>query len=32
VNKAQQSSCMEGLAKLKEECEVLFGGDKIPGD
>src|SRR5437660_7129518 len=28
VNKAQQSSCFEGLAKLKEECEVLFGGDK----
>src|SRR5258708_34437220 len=28
VNKAQQSSCLEGLAKLKEECEVLFGGDK----
>ena len=28
VNKAQQSSCLEGLAKLEEECEVLFGGDK----
>jgi len=28
VNKAQQSSCLEGLAKLKEDCEVLFGGDK----
>ena len=28
VNKRQQSSCFEGLAKLKEECEVLFGGDK----
>src|SRR5256885_4317754 len=28
VNKAQQSSCFEGLAKLKEESEVLFGGDK----
>jgi 3,4-dehydroadipyl-CoA semialdehyde dehydrogenase len=28
VNKAQQSSCMEGLAKLKEECDVLFGDDK----
>src|SRR5256884_3949300 len=28
VNKAQQTSCLEGLAKLKEECEVLFGGDK----
>ena len=28
VNKAQQASCLEGLAKLKEECEVLYGGDK----
>jgi 3,4-dehydroadipyl-CoA semialdehyde dehydrogenase len=28
VNRAQQSSCLEGLAKLKEECEVLFGGEK----
>src|SRR5213594_4750637 len=28
VNKRQQSSCFEGLDKLKEECEVLFGGDK----
>jgi len=28
VNKAQQSSCLEGLAKLKEECQVLFGGDE----
>jgi 3,4-dehydroadipyl-CoA semialdehyde dehydrogenase len=28
VNKAQQTSCLEGLAKLKEECEVLFGSDK----
>jgi 3,4-dehydroadipyl-CoA semialdehyde dehydrogenase len=28
VNKAQQSSCLEGLAKLKEECEVVFGGNK----
>src|SRR6266852_2887867 len=28
VNKAQQSACLEGLAKWKEECEVLFGGDK----
>jgi len=27
VNKAQQSSCLEGLAKLKQECEILFGGD-----
>src|SRR5713101_423425 len=28
VNKAQQSACLEGLAKLQEECEVLFGSDK----
>src|SRR6266851_1858503 len=28
VNKAQQSACLEGLSKLKEECEVLFGGDE----
>jgi 3,4-dehydroadipyl-CoA semialdehyde dehydrogenase len=28
VNKAQQSSCQEGLAKLQEECQVLFGTDK----
>jgi 3,4-dehydroadipyl-CoA semialdehyde dehydrogenase len=28
VNKAQQSSCFDGLRKLKEECEVLFGGDE----
>src|SRR4029077_11575518 len=28
VNKAQQSSCLDGLAKLKEECEVLFGDAK----
>ena len=28
VNKAQQSSCFEGLKKLKEECSVLFGGDE----
>src|SRR6266568_709285 len=28
VSKAQQSSCLEGLARLKEECEVLFGGEK----
>ncbi len=28
VNKAQQSACLEGLSKLKEECEVLFGDDK----
>lgn len=28
VNKAQQSACLEGLRKLKEECDVLFGGDE----
>jgi 3,4-dehydroadipyl-CoA semialdehyde dehydrogenase len=28
VNKAQQASCLEGLAKLKNECDVLFGDDK----
>jgi 3,4-dehydroadipyl-CoA semialdehyde dehydrogenase len=28
VNKAQQASCFEGLRKLKEECEVLFGGNE----
>ena len=28
VNKAQQSSCLEGLRKLKEECSVVFGGDE----
>src|SRR5437870_982378 len=28
VNKAQQSACLEGLDRLKEECEVLFGGDR----
>jgi 3,4-dehydroadipyl-CoA semialdehyde dehydrogenase len=26
VNKPQQSACLEGLKKLKEECTVLFGG------
>jgi 3,4-dehydroadipyl-CoA semialdehyde dehydrogenase len=28
VNKTQQSSCLEGLRQLKEECSVLFGGDE----
>jgi len=28
VNKTQQASCLQGLAKLKGECEVLFGDDK----
>ncbi|HJV27995.1 MAG TPA: 3,4-dehydroadipyl-CoA semialdehyde dehydrogenase [Aromatoleum sp.] len=26
VSKAQQAAAFEGLAKLKEECEVVFGG------
>jgi 3,4-dehydroadipyl-CoA semialdehyde dehydrogenase len=28
VNKSQQSACVEGLKKLKEECSVLFGDDR----
>jgi 3,4-dehydroadipyl-CoA semialdehyde dehydrogenase len=28
VNKAQQSSCLEGLSKLKEECSTVYGGEK----
>jgi 3,4-dehydroadipyl-CoA semialdehyde dehydrogenase len=28
VDKAQQSSCLEGLAKLKEECEVVYGDER----
>lgn len=28
VNQAQQKSCWEGIAKLKTECGVLFGGDE----
>ena len=28
VNKAQQASCLEGLAKLKQECAVVFGGNE----
>jgi 3,4-dehydroadipyl-CoA semialdehyde dehydrogenase len=28
VDKAQQTSCLEGLRKLKEECSVVFGGDE----
>jgi 3,4-dehydroadipyl-CoA semialdehyde dehydrogenase len=28
VNKAQQSSCLQGLRQLKEECAVLFGGEE----
>src|SRR2546427_10445600 len=28
VNKAQQSSCLERLAKLSAECSVLFGGNE----
>src|SRR6266436_3430042 len=27
VNKAQQSSCLEGLAKLQEECSLVYGGE-----
>jgi 3,4-dehydroadipyl-CoA semialdehyde dehydrogenase len=27
VSRAQQAAAFEGLAKLKEECEVMFGGD-----
>ncbi|HET8922029.1 MAG TPA: 3,4-dehydroadipyl-CoA semialdehyde dehydrogenase [Candidatus Acidoferrum sp.] len=28
VNKAQQAACFTGLRKLKQECDVLFGGDE----
>jgi 3,4-dehydroadipyl-CoA semialdehyde dehydrogenase len=28
VNKAQQAACLAGLRQLKQECEVLFGGDE----
>jgi 3,4-dehydroadipyl-CoA semialdehyde dehydrogenase len=28
VNKAQQSSCLEGLHKLKEECSLAYGGEE----
>lgn len=28
VNKAQQTSCQEGLRQLKTECSVIFGGDE----
>ena len=28
VNKAQQTSCLEGLKQLKKECSVVFGGDE----
>ena len=27
VSKAQQAAAFEGLAKLRQECEVVFGGD-----
>jgi 3,4-dehydroadipyl-CoA semialdehyde dehydrogenase len=27
VNKAQQTSCLDGLSRLKQECAVVFGGD-----
>jgi 3,4-dehydroadipyl-CoA semialdehyde dehydrogenase len=28
VNRAQQAACFEGLRRLKQECQVLFGGDE----
>ncbi len=28
VNKTQQAACFEGLRRLKQECEVVFGGDE----
>lgn len=28
VNKAQQSTCLEGLKKLRSECSVVFGGNE----
>ena len=28
VNKAQQTACLEGLRRLKQECSVIFGGDE----
>jgi 3,4-dehydroadipyl-CoA semialdehyde dehydrogenase len=28
VNKTQQADCLAGLAKLKQECRVLFGGNE----
>ncbi len=28
VNKAQQSSCLEGLSRLKEECSLVYGGEE----
>src|SRR5207245_6827368 len=28
VNKAQQSSCLEGLRKLKQECSLVYGGEE----
>lgn len=28
VNKAQQAACLAGLRQLKQECDVLFGGDE----
>ena len=27
VNKAQQAACLKGIAQLKNECTVVFGGD-----
>ena len=28
VNKAQQAACLEGLRRMKQECDVVFGGDE----
>jgi 3,4-dehydroadipyl-CoA semialdehyde dehydrogenase len=28
VNKAQQAACLAGLRQLKQECDVLFGGNE----
>src|SRR5258708_30672499 len=28
VSKTQQAACFEGLRRLKQECEVVFGGDE----
>lgn len=28
VNKAQQAACVAGLRQLKQECDVLFGGEE----
>ncbi len=28
VNKAQQADCWAGIAKLKQECSIIYGGDE----